>query len=187
MELDQLLERGTESMGRIIAGVRQEQFDNPTPCSEWSVRDLLNHVIGGNHFFAAIAAGERPDTTGPARDVVGDDPATAYAQGAKAALEAWRAPGTAERIVHMPMGDMPGAFGMGLHFIDHLVHSWDLAKATGQESLADPDLAEAALGLVKGNVGEELRQPGGPFGPEVPCADDAAPFDRLVAYLGRQP
>src|SRR5688572_25668793 len=175
MELDQLLERTTESTGRIIAGARPDQYDNPTPCAEWKVRDVLNHVIGGNHFFAAAAAGQSLPT-GEGTDLVGDDPAGAYAQGAKAALEAWRAPGAAERIVTLPIGDIPGALATGLHFVDHLVHGWDLAKATAQEDLVDQDLAAAAFGLVNGNIGDDLRQAGGPFGLEVPCDESASPI-----------
>ena len=187
MELDQLLERTTEATGRIVAGVRPDQYDNPTPCAEWAVRDVLSHIIGGNQFFAAVATGEAPPVPTEPRDLLGDDPAAAYAQGAKLALEAWRAPGTAERIVKMPVGDMPGAFAMGLHFVDHLVHAWDIAKATGQEDLVDQSLAEAAFGLVNGNIGDELRQAGGPFGPAVACDESAPAVERLVAYLGRTP
>ena len=187
MELDQLLERATENAGRVIAGVRPDQYDNPTPCAEWKVRDVLNHVIGGNHFFAAVAAGETVEAPAEPPDLVGDDPATAYAQGAKIALEAWRAPGVAEKTVTMPIGDVPGSFGTGLHFLDHLTHAWDIAQATGQEGAIDQELAEAAFGLVNGNIGDDLRQAGGPFGPEVPCAEDASPVERLVAYLGRRP
>ena len=187
MELDQLLERTMESTGRIIAGLKPEQYSLPTPCSDWDVRGVLNHIIGGNHFFVGIAAGGQPEVPSEPRDLVGDDPATAYAQGAKLALEAWRAPGVAESIVHMPVGDMPGAFGTGLHFMDHLVHGWDIAKATGQEDLVDNELAEAAFALVNGNIGDELRQAGGPFGPEVAVDEDCSPIERLVAYLGRNP
>lgn len=187
MELDRLLERTTEATGRVIAGVRPEQYDDPTPCAGWKVRDILNHVIGGNHFFAGIAAGE-PLPTGDTPDLVGDDPATAYAQGAKVALEAWRQPGVTERTLTMPFGDMPGAMAMGLHFVDHTVHGWDIAKATGRLDVLDPELAETAYQLVKGSIPEQFRGgDGAPFGPEVPCADDAPAYERLVAYLGRQP
>lgn len=187
MELDQLLERTTEMTGRIIGGVKPEQFSAPTPCSEWDVRGVLNHVIGGNFFFAKVAAGEQVQVPAEPRDLVGDDPASAYNEGAKLALEAWRAPGVAEKIVHMPVGDMPGAFGTGLHFMDHLVHGWDIARATGQEDLVDQELAEAAYGLIQGNIGDDLRKPGGPFGPEVAAPEGCSPVERLVAYLGRQP
>jgi uncharacterized protein (TIGR03086 family) len=187
MELDQLLEQTTEMTGRIIAGVKPEQLSAPTPCAQWDVRAVLNHIIGGNHFFAKVAAGEQIEVPSEPRDLVGDDPATAYAQGAKLALEAWRAPGVAEKIVHMPVGDMPGAFATGLHFMDHLVHGWDIAKATGQEDAVDQSLAEAAYGLVNGNIGDDLRKPGGPFGPEVVVDADCPPAERLVAYLGRKP
>ena len=81
MELDQLLERTTESTGRIIAGVTPEQLSAPTPCSDWAVRDVLNHIIGGNFFFAKVAAGEKMEVPSEPRDLVGDDPAGIYAEG----------------------------------------------------------------------------------------------------------
>lgn len=186
MELDQLLEQGLEQTGRVVAGVKPEQYSAPTPCAEWDVRAVLDHIIGGNHFFAAAASGQSLPP-GEVPDPLGDDPAGAYAQGAKAALEAWRQPGAAERTITLPIGDVPGAFGMGLHFVDHVVHAWDIAKATGQEGILDVGLAAAAYGLVNGNIGDDLRQAGGPFGPEVPCDENASAIERLVAYLGRTP
>lgn len=187
MDVDAILERGLDCTGRVVAGVRPEQYGNSTPCAEWTVRDLLNHVIGGNHFFAAAAAGNTPDIGGETPDLIGDDPATAYAQSAKTALEAWRRPGVAESTIKLPFGEMPGSFAMGIHFVDHLVHSWDLAKATGQDTAVDAELAEAAYGIIRGNVPEQFRGPGGPFGPEVSVPEDAPIQERLVAYLGRQP
>lgn len=188
MDVNALLERGLDQTGRVVAGVRPEHYDNATPCANWKVRDLLDHIIGGNHFFAAAAAGEALPS-GDAGDLVGDDPATAYAQGAKTALEAWRQPGVAERTITLPVGDMPGAVAQGLHFVDHVAHSWDLAKATGQDVAAlDPELAEAAYAMVDGNLPDALRTgENAPFGPEVPCDEGASAIERLVAYLGRTP
>lgn len=187
MELDELLERTMGVMGRVIAGVPPAQLSAPTPCTEWDVRAVMNHVIGGNHFFAATAAGEEPPMPAEPRDLVGDDPATAYGQGAKAALEAWRAPGTAERMVNLPIGTMPGAFAIGIHALDHTVHAWDIAKATGQVDLLDQEVAEAAYGYVNGNISDQLREPGGPFGPEVEAPTGCSPAERLAAYMGRTP
>jgi uncharacterized protein (TIGR03086 family) len=187
MELDRLLERGMDTTTRVIAGVRPEQFDDPTPCEGWKVRDIVNHVIGGNHMFAAAAAGG-PLPAGDTADLAGDDPATSYAQTAKLALEAWRRPGVAEGTVTLPFGDLPGSMAMGLHLVDHLVHGWDIARATGQSVAVDADLAEAAYGMMHGNVPEQFRTgDNAPFGPEAPCAEDAPAIERLVAYLGRLP
>jgi|SRR5687767_6501381 len=187
MEMDQLLERGLDETARVIGGIRPEQLDAPTPCEGWKVRDVLEHVIGGNHFFAAAAAGEAPPT-GDGSDIVGDDPANAYEQGRKRALDAWRQPGVAERIVTLPIGDIPGSMAMVIHFVDHLVHAWDVAKATGQDTALDPELAEAAHRMMEGRIPEQLRTgDNAPFGPEVPWAEDAPPHERLVAYLGRTP
>jgi uncharacterized protein (TIGR03086 family) len=188
MDPNALLERTLDQAERVIANVKPDQLDNGTPCAEWKVRDVLNHIIGGNHFFAAAASGQ-PLPTGDGTDLVGDDPASAYAQGAKAALEAWQQPGVAERTITLPIGDLPGSFAQGIHFIDHLVHTWDLAKATGQDvGGLDAELAEAGYSMMKGNVPEQFRTgENAPFGPEVPCAEGAPAIDRLAAYLGRTP
>lgn len=186
MDMDQLLERGLDETARVVAGVRPEQFDDPTPCEGWKVRDVLQHIVGGNHFFAAAAVGEPPPTGDG--DLVGDDPAAAYEQGRTRALDAWRKPGVAERIVTLPIGDIPGSMAMGIHFVDHLVHAWDIAKATGQDTALDTELAETAYAMMNGRIPDQLRTgDGAPFGPEVPCAEDAPPHERLVAYLGRTP
>ena len=188
MEMDALLERTLGQAERVIGNVKPDQLDNGTPCAQWKVRDVLNHIVGGNHFFAAAASGQSLPTD-EVPDLLGDDPANAYAQGAKIALDAWRQPGVAERVVTLPIGDVPGSFAQGIHFVDHLVHTWDVAKGTGQDTGAlDAELAEAAYSMMKGNVPDAFRTgENAPFGPEVACDERAPVIDRLAAYLGRTP
>jgi uncharacterized protein (TIGR03086 family) len=169
----------------MIDGVRPEQMALPTPCTEWDVRALLNHMIAGNKMAVAVAAGEPMPPLDS--DFAGDDPAAAFADSARTADAALRAPGVMERTVRMRFGEVPGRTLAAMRFVDLLIHTWDLAKATGQAADLDPWLCETALAFSRERFGDRPRQPGGAFAPEVPIAADAPACDRLAAYLGRQP
>jgi uncharacterized protein (TIGR03086 family) len=182
-----LLEAGLATTRATIAGVRPEQMDAPTPCTEWTVRDLLNHIIGGTQMFAAGAAG-RPmptgfDPFGPPPDVIGDNDALAtYDAAVTDCLAAWRANGITGTLALLP-GEFPAEQAFGIQFCDNLVHGWDLARATGQDNGISPELGEAARSMLEGNVSEHNR--GRIFADPQPVADDAPAIDRLAAYLGR--
>jgi uncharacterized protein (TIGR03086 family) len=178
--------RALLNTGRIVVGVRPEHLLEPTPCRDWNVRLLLNHIIGGNHTFAEVARGGRPDPTGEMDDYTLPDPGTNYIASADAVLAAWAEPGAMERRVHMPFGDIPASAAVSIHFLDIVVHGWDLARATGQDTTIEPDLAAEALDISQGLLSPELRETG-VFGPEVPISADDPLHDRLVAFVGRRP
>ncbi len=170
---------------RLIDGVQADHLSAPTPCTEWDVRALLNHMVGGNRMTAALAAGEPPPDRGA--DFVGEDPSTAFADSAAAAEAAMRRPGFMEQTYRMPMGEVPGSMLAVMRATDLLVHAWDLAKATGQSTALDPDLCQTALTRARARMGDAPRQPGSPIGPEVEVPADAPVCDRFAAYMGRQP
>ena len=172
--------------GRIVLGVRPEQLALPTPCREWDVRLLLNHIIGGNHMFAEVARGGRPDASGEMEDYTRPDPGTHYIASADSVLAAWAEPDAMQRRCHMPFGDIPAPAAVSIHFLDIVVHGWDLARATGQDTTIDPDLAAEALDISQGLLSPELRETG-VFGPEIPVSADDPLHDRLVAFVGRRP
>ena len=172
--------------GRIVVGVRPEHLPLPTPCRDWDVRLLLNHIIGGNYMCAEVAAGRRADATGDMDDHTLPDPGSNYVASAEAVLAAWAAPGAMERRCHMPFGDIPAPAAVSIHFLDIVVHGWDLARATGQDTTIEPDLAAEALDISHGLLSPELRETG-VFGPEVPISDDNPLHDRLAAFMGRCP
>jgi uncharacterized protein (TIGR03086 family) len=178
--------RALLNTGRIIVGVRPEDLPKPTPCKDWNVRLLLNHIIGGNHMFAEVAKGGRVDSTGEMDDYTVPDPGSNYLSSADALLAAWAEPGAMERRVHMPFGDIPASAAVSIHFLDIVVHGWDLARATGQDATIETDLAEEALDISHGFLSPELRATG-VFGPEVPLSEDHPLRDRLVAFMGRRP
>ncbi len=179
--------RALLNTGRIVVGVRPEDLPKPTPCRDWDVRLLLNHIIGGNRMFAEVARGGRVDASGEMDDYTRPDPGTNYIASADAVLAAWAEPGAMQRRCHMPFGDIPAPAAVSIHFLDIVVHGWDLARATGQDTTIEPDLAAEALDISHGLLSPELRETG-VFGPEIPLSDDDHPLhDRLVAFMGRRP
>ena len=188
MDNVQMLQRAVDEAGRLVDGVSTDQLANPTPCSEWTVRDLINHVTGGATIFAISAEqGSVPDdeigrlATG---DNLGTDYRGAFHTATDRAMAAFRQPGILEKIVKLPFGEMPAGVALDIAIYDVTTHAVDLARATGQ-SVDDTELLEAALEMGKQMDGPELRQPG-VFGPEQPAPSGASAEDRLLAFAGRQ-
>jgi len=175
-------DRALAAAQRIAGGVRPDQLSLPTPCSEWDVRALLNHVVTGNLLFTANVRGEAP----PDRSIdhLGDDPAAALATTGRDLHDAFLAPGVLERSHPSPMGEMPGAVLVSMRTTELMVHGWDLARATGQPADLPEDLAERALTQLRPRLGGASRE-GMPFAAEQPAPDGASAADRLAAFLGR--
>ena len=185
MDIVEQYERALAQAGQIVAGVSPDQFGSPTPCSEWDVRTLLEHVVGGNWNSAATAEGTPPQRGGTA-DLLGDNPAEAYQRSAEAAKRAWREPGRLDQLYEMPMGMRPGRAVVSVRLLETITHGWDLARATGQAPAFDDALVQAALAVAHANLGGE-RPPGFPFAPAVEVGEDLPAIDRLAAFMGRQP
>lgn len=152
------------------------QLDQRTPCGEWDVRTLMNHMLETGRYFVGAARGEDvspPGQTPP--DTLGDDPAADFAQMRTDVIETFRQPGVIEKT----------GPALGIAFADQLLHGWDLAKATGQDATMPAGLAEGAYAAIHGRFTEEQRH--GVFKPEVEVDADASPQDRLLAYAGRDP
>lgn len=166
--------------GSVIAGVRAEQHGDKTPCTEWTVGELLEHMIGVVAGLGRAAGGQRPSPF-----VLGDDPAAQFDEAAAAALAAWRAPGVLDRVIDGGAGPMPGSVLAGINLLDTATHTWDLATATGQPPELPEPVAVGALEASRSIVSPEIRA--GRFGPEQPAPDGASATVRLVAFLGRTP
>jgi uncharacterized protein (TIGR03086 family) len=169
--------------GRVIAGIRPEQLDLPTPCSEWDVRAVVNHLIGAHFYFTAALRGQEIDTSGPLPDFAANDPAGTFARASEEMLKVWREPDVLDRTVQTLMGPLPATVLIGMWANDNLVHAWDLARATGQDEHLDAELALHMLDMVQQM--ELPRGEGAPFKPARPCPPDAIPEHQLAAYLGR--
>jgi len=168
----------------VLSNVRPEQMSLPTPDDEWDVRTLINHVVLGNTRAAEnVKTGSSPRPSG---DIIGDrDPVEAYTVSANAMMDSFDEPGALGRMVTMPFGEMPAAGLAGFRFVDLIVHGWDLAKATGQDTNFAPDLSEAALAMSRQRMAS-MDRGNMPFKDEVPVPDNAPAADRLAGFLGRQ-
>ena len=180
MELIDALEQTFQHAHGVIGNVRADQYDNPTPCPEWAVRDLLGHTIG-------VVAGLGAAASGAPREAfaLGPDPAAQFRQAADTALAAWRTPGIFDEVIDAGPGPMPGRVLAGINLLDTATHTWDLATATGQPAQLPDDLAATVLEVSRATISPGIRS--GRFGPEVPAPPGGGPTEQLVAFLGRQP
>ncbi len=168
---------------RLVDGVRPEQWSNATPCAEWNVRALLNHLVGG--FLRTTAQIRDQPLPDRSQDHLGDDPRAAFAAAAQATHDAFLQPGVMESVYPSPIGEVPGMVLVQIRILELLVHGWDLARATAQTPEMPEDLAEQALFLTRLQLEGQPRD-GGPFAAERAAPAGAPPLDRLAAYLGRE-
>lgn len=181
-------EVGTE-FGRLVDGTAAEQLGDTTPCTEFSVRDLINHVAAGaNMFAAAFESGSISDEELGrlmGGDILGDDPSGTYQAAKERVMASIRVPGAMEGTATFPWGEMPRGAALGIAVFDVAVHGWDLAQATGQTLELSEDLAEEILALGRMMDLDQFR--GAMFAEEVIVVETAPTWDRVVAYAGRTP
>jgi uncharacterized protein (TIGR03086 family) len=184
--IQELYLAATSSTLRIIENIEPGLWDNATPCTEWNLRVLVNHLIGENAWVAELFAGKTiAEVDGRLDgDLTGDDPIKAYVDTAGPARTAIEAPGAMEFICHLGGGDAPGSRYATELFIDTVIHGWDVAKGSGQNATLDPDLAQACYEIVAPM--EKVLQRSGAFGSGVPIANDADLQTRLLAVVGRR-
>ena len=172
------LEQLGPHLGGVVAGITPDQLDNPTPCAEFTVRGVLEHMISGATAFAAAYRGqeaEEPDLSDPLRDfgdVLGD------------LVGAVTAPGALDQTVQAPFGAVPGDTFARFIVLDGLVHGWDMATATGQP-YSPPDELVAEVGVFAHQALDPLRD-GQTFADATEPDAGASPIERLAAYTGRQ-
>lgn len=186
-DLISLHRRALDGTEQIVAGIHDDQWEQSTPCEDWDVRFLANHVVSGNWWAAELAAGKTIAEVGHRLDgdVLGDDAAKAYRESAEAADAAFSAAGALEAPCAVSYGPVPGSVYLGHRFIDVLVHGWDLATATGQDATMDPELAQACWQVLEPQV--ELFRQVGAFAPSGEIPADADPQTRLLLAVGRRP
>lgn len=153
----------------------KEQLDAPTPCEQWDVRTLLNHMLQTQHYFRDSAQGKDASLTPTPPELIGDDPVGRFEAARADMLRVFGQDGVVEQTGPM----------LGIAFSDMLLHGWDLARSTGQDAAMPDGLPEAAYQMIHGRFTPEQRT--GVFGQEVEVGADASAQDRLLAYTGRDP
>jgi uncharacterized protein (TIGR03086 family) len=177
--------RAVELSVAFAAPATPDQLDRPTPCAGWTLGDLLRHMVANHRGFAAAARGEptRPEVWQDAD--LGDDPAAAYKIAAEDVVEAFAADGVLDRPLEVyGYGVFPGRSAIRMHFVDYLVHGWDVARSLGDPGVLDPELAQAGLAIA---LRWPYQRPDKAFGVKVEVPGSAPAADRLIAYLGRSP
>jgi uncharacterized protein (TIGR03086 family) len=139
----------------IVAGISAGQWGAPTPCAGVDVRELVNHLVAGNLYFAALASGT-PAPDGDA-DVLGAEPAQAFRTAAASLTTALAAPGVLDRTYPLPFGRVPGLGLIEIRLIEHLGHGWDLARATGQPAPSPTTSPSAGSPLPAASCGTVPR------------------------------
>ncbi|MGV0643658.1 TIGR03086 family metal-binding protein [Mycolicibacterium sp. XJ879] len=180
----------------VVAGVTTEDLDRSTPCAGWDLADLLAHMTVQHYGFAAAAHGQGADLAvwAPATvaDTVRADPAAAYAAAAAEVLAAFDADGVLDATFAMPEfgpgATIPGEMAIGFHFVDYVVHAWDVARSLGVAFTPEADVLSAVLPLALAVPDGDIRTaPNSPFAKALDVSTAAGNFDRLLLHLGRPP
>lgn len=185
------LEPATRKLAEIVEGVRDDLLGAPTPCSESTVGDLLDHVDGLSVAFAA-AARKTPlegDSRAPSVDAsrLGPDWRRRVPERLATLASAWKDEAAWTGMTQAGGLDLPSDVAGIVALDEVIVHGWDLAVASGQRFTCEPHLLEAAYGFVRSAVDESPQGTPGLFGPPVPVTDDAPLLDRLIGLTGRDP
>lgn len=156
--------------------VASEHLDAQSPCDDWNVRQLLNHMLDTQNYFVGTARGQQVTMPSPhPPELLHGDPRAAFARGRDNMLSAFGEEGVIEKT----------GPSLGIALGDQLLHGWDLAKATGQDATMPDGLAEAAYDIIHGKMPADQRH--GMFKPELPVDANASAQDKLLAYTGRKP
>jgi uncharacterized protein (TIGR03086 family) len=175
----QRYQRVSDGFSTRLSGVPAEQWTTSTPCSEWTVRELVAHVISTQHHVVASLDGGKALAVDADGDLVGQ-----WSDARAALVAAVNDPARAGTTVKGLFSEQPfETLVGGLACLDTLIHTWDLARATGQDESLDPEAVDNGAQLLA-SFGDGIRRPGG-FGAEVPSAPDVDAQTRLLQFAGR--
>jgi uncharacterized protein (TIGR03086 family) len=181
----ELIVQGIDAFGEKVRAVPADQWAAPTPCTDWSVRDLVNHVTGEHLWAPHMLDGETIAQVGDRYDgdVLGDSPVAAWEQAAQASRAAWRS-ASPDDVVHLSFGDNP-ALEYGQQMLaDLLIHGWDLARGAGLDESMQPAAVSKVLVYMEANA--KSWEAAGIFAAPVDIDSDD-PASRLLAMSGRTP
>ncbi|MFC9824222.1 TIGR03086 family metal-binding protein [Streptomyces erythrochromogenes] len=184
------LEAQAQVVSRLVAGVPDSGLAGPTPCPEYAVADLLDHIKGLAIAFRDAARKDLGPTTDTAPAPAGLSLPAAWREELPRLLgelgEAWKDPSAWTGMTRAGGVDLPGEIAGAVAVDELLIHGWDLARATGQEYVPDGAALRAAHAFLLAAAQEE-RGEGDIFGPVVPVPDDAPLLEQAVGLSGRDP
>ena len=182
----EMYQRSVEEFGQRIMAIGADDWARPTPCTDWSVRDLVRHLVYEELWTPPLLAGATVAEIGDRfeGDILGDDPQVAWKEAAAHAVAA-ATPGVLERTVHLSFGDFPGQDYLGQLTADHTIHAWDLARAINADERLDPGLVQFVHDFMAPQA--EQWAAAGVFAAQVDVPADADVQAKLLALSGRTP
>jgi uncharacterized protein (TIGR03086 family) len=167
-----VLSRAIDQAAEVLSAVPADRLADPTPCSDWDVASLVAHLVATPGNFVTMARGGQPDWS--AKPPLPDDWTAEFRSSADGLLRMWR-----------QAGDAATPQAVDWQTAELAVHTWDLARATGQSTDLDPEVAQRGLDFMSGALSPDNR--GEAFAPAVQLPGDAPVYDRLAAFAGRDP
>jgi uncharacterized protein (TIGR03086 family) len=182
----EMYRRSVEGFGQRVMAVGPGDWDRPTPCRDWSVRDLVQHLVSEELWAPPLLEGQTIAEVGDRfeGDLLGADPQGAWKAAAAPALAA-ATEDVLDRTVHLSFGDVPGREYIGQLTADHVIHAWDLARGIGGDDRLDAELVEFVHAFLAPQV--EAWRGAGVFGSPVEVPADADLQSKLLALTGRTP
>jgi uncharacterized protein (TIGR03086 family) len=179
--------RAVERFLTHVRAVPGGAWDARTPCGDWTVRDLVHHVVAEERWTVLLLDGATIEQVGDSLDgdLLGPRPKDAAVRAGTEAVAAVAVPGALNRMVHLSFGDTSAEDYAWQLFADHLVHGWDLAAATGRSTALEEDLVDACARWWAGS--EDAYRRAGAVGQRVAVGPDVSRQDLLLSAFGRDP
>ncbi|AUS80639.1 TIGR03086 family protein [Actinoalloteichus sp. AHMU CJ021] len=179
--------RAMAEFDRRVRQVTPDQWTNATPCTEWTVRDLVNHIVTEQRWAPVLLSGATVAEVGDRfdGDQLGPDPVASWAEASAAAREAFRRPGVLEGRVSVSSGYLPASEYGWQMTSDLAIHAWDLAKGIGVDTTLDSGLVEAVDDVIRPEIDD--WDAAGIYAPPVPVSQASDPQAQLLGLVGRHP
>lgn len=185
-EIVELYRRAVDQFGGLVGQIRDDQWSSSTPCTDWDVRALVNHIVNENLWMPPLLEGKTIEEVGDRfdGDVLGDDPHKAWTKASTEAVAAASKSGVLERTTHLSFGDVPGREYISQVLTDHVIHAWDLARGIGAKERLEAELVDFAYSYLEPQA--EAWRAGGAFGEPVKVPSHADRQTKLLAMTGRK-
>ena len=188
LDVPALFSRAIDEFDKRVRLVGDDQWTNATPCTEWSVKDLVNHMVTENLWVPGLLDGKTIDELGGMDafegDNLGSDPKHAWTEASQKATQAAQRDGAMDTTAHLSYGDFPASFYILQLLADHIIHAWDLAKGIEDDDELDQEMVQFVYqGMLP--YADSLSE-GDSFADPIPVPDDADPQTKLLGLVGRR-
>lgn len=183
-----MLGRVLDDLSTMVGTISEERLTKPTPCRDYDVAALRDHIVGWLETFATGLSdddGRAPAQPSAVTPTTAENAAQMRDAAARIADAVGR--GAADRPLHLGESSVPGEMALSMILFEYVVHGWDLATATGESWTPADDAVQAALDFAPGMIPDSARGPDKSFAAVVAVPEDAPLLDRLVGVAGRDP